>query len=466
MSGGLRQLRQKNGNQCAAAVFYTDVKIKLLNQILQNMKTTIFHHLAFRTLSGLSAATLMVGVSFAQSVTPSPVFASTNSVSDILGVAHDTDPLLVNPWGLTPGPEGNLHVNNNGTGVNGFYAPGGHLITGSNIPHAFTIPQATVTSGTLGSPTGVVLNKLSYLASGSNGFVITGSSNSGPAHYLVATEDGVICGYNETVDPASAVTAYDGSTTGAGYTGLALSFVTGTDGVPHHRLYAANFRAGRIDVFKPDFSPVVLTGSNTFTDPLLPTPPAGLSWSPFNVHHVAFMGGPVGKPPTIQRRILVAYALHSGTSNPMNDVPGAGNGAVAVFTPDGAFIRELVPANSANGPLNSPWGMAIDHASLARFGAHAIVLVGNHGDGTINAYAFDAGANDGGYIGQLKNNEENPLAFDGLWALHFGPKVEKLAQFLTDVDELGEDGENLYFSAGIVGESHGLVGRIVVPKLK
>jgi len=438
------------------------------------MKTTkLFHWSSKWPLVGLAVTSLIANFAFAGDVisslvdatspsAPAAIFASTNSVSDIPGVAHDTDPLLVNPWGLTPGPEGNLHVNLNGSGVNGFYTPGGHLITGSSIPHSFTVPQAVVTSGTLGSPTGIVLDKLSYLTDGTGDFVITGTSTSGPSHYLIATEDGAICGYNETVDEASAVKAYDGSNIGSGYTGIALSFVTGTDGVVRHRLYAANFRTGKVDVFKPDFSPVTLTGSNTFTDPNLPVPPTGLSWSPFNVHHIAFIGGAKGEKHTLQRRILVAYALHSTTVNPMNDVPGVGNGAVAVFTPDGAFIRELVPAN---GALNSPWGLAIDHTVLAREGAHDIVLIGNHGDGTINAYAFDAGAAEGAHIGELKNDEGNPLAFDGLWALHFGPKKEKIAQFLLDLDELSEDGENLYFSAGIVGETHGLVGRIVVPML-
>ena len=391
-----------------------------------------------------------------------PIFASTNSDSDILGVAlvTDTETTLVNPWGLTPGPEGNLHVNINGAGVNGHYAPSGALISGTAIPHTFTIPQATVTSGSIGSPSGIVLNKLSYWTTGTNDFVITGTGGSGPSNYLIATEDGAICGYNRNVDSSAAIKAYDGSASGAGYTGAALSFAMGPNGLPEHRLYAANFRAGTVDVFDSKFTPVALTGSNTFTDPDLPTPPTGLSWSPFNVHHIAFMGGPAGTRPTLQLRILVAYALHSTTSNVMNDVPGVGNGAVAVFTPGGQFLRELAPAN---GLLNSPWGMAIAHVTVGSCGAHDFVLVGNHGDGMINNYAFDAGAKEGFHIGTLENAVGNPLAFDGLWALHFGPKKESLKDYLGDVNDMDEDDVNLYFSAGLLGESHGLVGRIIVP---
>ena len=463
--------------------------------------TKLFHWGSLWLLAGLAPA-LFASAAFAQEVVPSSSvavfphfllpasFASTNSVSDILGVAHDTDLALVNPWGFTIGPDGNLHINNNGTGVNGFYSPEGYLLPSatSSALHTYAISQATITSGTVGSPTGIVLNRLGFTAIGSNDFmiprVIPVSGTSGPSHYLIATEDGAICGYNETVDAANTVKAYDGSANGAGYTGLALSFVSGTDGVTvtdaaHHRLYAANFRAGKIDVFDSNFTPVTLTGSNTFTDPNLPPLPAGRSWSPFNVHNIAFVGAK-GKT---ERRILVAYAVHSTTNDPMDDIPSAGSGAVAVFMPNGEFVEELVPPGElnnlqngqfipevvpANG-LNSPWGLAIDHTPFAKVGAHAVVLVGNHGDGTINAFAFDAASKEGMYLGVITNNEGNPLAFDGLWALHFGPKkVQTLEQFRShpDVDELSEDGETLFFSAGILGESHGLVGKIVVPKFK
>jgi uncharacterized protein (TIGR03118 family) len=431
------------------------------------MKNTLLSHRAapFWPLAGL-AATLIAGAALAAD-SKGVVFASTNSVSDIQGVAHDTDPLVVNPWGLVPGPEGNLHVNDNGTGVNGHYAPGGALITGSAVPHSFKIPQATTTSGTIGSPTGIVLDKFSYLATGTNDFRITGTGSSGskPSHYIIATEDGAICGYNENLDPGSAIKAADGSPS-AGYTGVALSWVTGSNGNLEHRLYAANFRAGNVDVFDTTFTKVALTGSDTFTDPDLPTPPAGYTWSPFNVHHVSFIGRSGSREKlSVQRRILVAYALHSGTAV-MNDVPsvdGTNYGAVAVFNPEGQFLRELVPQG---GLLDSPWGMAIAHVPVGLFGARTYVLIGNHGNGQINCYAFDAGAKEGAHILTFSNNQGIPLAFDGLWALHFGPKKETMKEFLADVDDLQEDPVNLYFSAGLLDGTYGLVGKIVVPHIR
>lgn len=50
-----------------------------------------------------SAAVAMLRQSSAASVTPT--FTQTNLVSDIAGMAKITDPNLVNPWGMTPGPE-------------------------------------------------------------------------------------------------------------------------------------------------------------------------------------------------------------------------------------------------------------------------------------------------------------------------------------------------------------------------
>jgi uncharacterized protein (TIGR03118 family) len=413
---------------------------------------------------------------FAKTVKP-PVFASTDSDSDILGVANDTDPNMINPWGLTPGPEGNLHVNNNGAGVTSHYSRNGVLITGSAIPQEFTVPTVSGT-GTVGSPSGIVLNKFSYLATGTDDFLITGTNGrSAPSHYLIVTEDGAICGYNEKIQPDSAIVVT--STDTAGYTGVALSFVTGTDGsiltgtngkpIYDHRLYAANFRAGTVDEYDSSFNKIALSGT-AFVDPDLPTTglPANASWSPFNVHHIAFLGEVPGGKLSSQLRILVAYALHSGTGNLMNDIPGPGNGAVAIFTTGGKFIRELVPAAIGTGVLNSPWAIAISHTPVSSAHAGTFVLIGNHGDGLIHYYGYFANDEQqpGIFLGTMMNAEGNPLAFDGLWALHFGPKRESITEFEDDIFDLGEDDANLYFSAGLLDEKHGLVGRIIVPHIK
>jgi uncharacterized protein (TIGR03118 family) len=97
----------------------------------------------------------------------------------------------------------------------------------------------------------------------------------------------------------------------------------------------------------------------------------------------------------------------------------------------------------SNGQLNSPWGLArVPHEfgkfrhKFGGFGP-SVLLVGNFGDGKINAFDI----NSGNFIDPLKNRRGDPLDFNGLWALFF-------------LDE------RLYFTAGIGDESHGLFGVI------
>ena len=84
-------------------------------------------------------------------------------------------------------------------------------------------------------------------------------------------------------------------------------------------------------------------------------------------------------------------------------------------------------------------------ANFGRFSGD--LLVGNFGDGTINAYAQES---DGtfAHLGQLRTADHKPLLIDGLWGLGFG-------------NGSGSGATNaLYFTAGPDEESHGLFGRI------
>src|SRR5437667_7291895 len=55
-------------------------------------------------------------------------FKVTNLVSDIPGVAPNTDPNLLNPWGLTFDTLGNLVVADNGTSLATSYTPNGSIL--------------------------------------------------------------------------------------------------------------------------------------------------------------------------------------------------------------------------------------------------------------------------------------------------------------------------------------------------
>ncbi len=430
------------------------------NKTKETMKTTML----IRRLAAwqIAAALALAG---GTAIAAPTAFVSYNNDSDILGVAHDTDPLLVNPWGLTTGVEGNLHVSDNAEGVATLYAPLGAPLPPSvsaTTVHSYTI-QAAAVSGTLpGSPSGVDANLNAMLNPNlKTDFPITSESGTGSSRFIYCTEDGAIEGYRNDVDLDSAVTEVDQSEAinAAGYTGIALSWVTGTSGTLEHQLYAANFRQGIIQVFDSSWAQVTLTGTDTFTDPNPPAIPGGApdgaTWAPFNIHRLDYKKGK-----DTERRLIVVYALHT-PGLPMNDIPGPGFGYAKIFYTNGAFDRSLV---GAGGALSSPWGIAIAHTGLAKLKAPIVIFVGNHGDGKINAYSFDAAFPllTGIHLGTLLNDQGNPLAFDGLWALHFGTKKITLKEYLADPADLSEDIKDFYFSAGIVGETHGLVGRIEV----
>jgi uncharacterized protein (TIGR03118 family) len=93
-------------------------------------------------------------------------------------------------------------------------------------------------------------------------------------------------------------------------------------------------------------------------------------------------------------------------------------------------------------PLDSPWGLAIAPANFGELSGD--LLVGNFGDGLINAFDATTGA----FQGTLDDASGNPIHIDGLWALMFGNS--------------GAAGptNRLFFTAGIQGEDHGLFGVI------
>jgi hypothetical protein len=130
------------------------------------------------------------------------------------------------------------------------------------------------------------------------------------------------------------------------------------------------------------------------------------------------------------------------TRNKQDDVPGPGHGYVDVFTASGQLVHQL----TAGGVLNSPWGMALAPLGFGPFGA--ALLIGNFGDGAINAFDATTGAS----LGALNDTNGLPVQISGLWGLAFGNGAK------------GGDSHTLYFTAGIPGpgvvEDHGLFGSL------
>jgi uncharacterized protein (TIGR03118 family) len=378
----------------------------------------------------------------------------TNLVSDLAGASAVTDSNLVNPWGISESATGPFWISDNGTGLSTLYVvPGAANQPVSINPLAVSIPTPVSVSGA--QPTGTAFNP--ELAGGAfeiTGTDATGQTRSAPAVFLFATEDGTIAGWNPGIAPsgqfsgpngtsAAAVIAVDNShinfieheashQTGAVYKGLAIAtsstpIITG-DADSTTLLYASNFRAGRIEVYDAKFNRVTALAPSAFRDPGLPA-----GYAPFNVQ-------------VLNGKIYVGYALQDATRH--DDVAGPHRGFVDVFDPDGA---PGVPGGKtrliSRGPLDSPWGLAIAPPGFAGLGDNSggsVLLVGNFGNGRINA--FDAST--GSYVGQLTDPDGEPIQIDGLWALKVGN------------GGAGGDADTVYFTAGPFNESHGLFGSL------
>jgi uncharacterized protein (TIGR03118 family) len=343
----------------------------------------------------------------------------TNLVSDIQGLAQTTDANLINPWGLTAAPGGPFWVSNNNSGTSTLYSG-----QGTKIPLTVTIPTNTITTPpTLGSPSGTVANTFA-------GFDVTPGGKS--AAFLFDTEDGNIDAW------AGGNTAtMEVNNPSAGYKGLTEA----TDAAGDNLLYAANFAQGTIDVFDKNFqlvqgapgsnakpSPITLKG--TFTDPNLPA-----GFAPFNIQEVNGL-------------LYVEYAKFDPTTT--EGQRGQGLGFVDVYNADG----QLVNPNGQNhlisgGVLNAPWGVAMAPSNFGQFSND--LLVGNFGDGHINAFNPTTGA----FLGQLTLANGQPFQEDNLWAIQFGNGAINKA-----TGQVAAPTNTLYFTAGIENQQHGLFGSL------
>jgi uncharacterized protein (TIGR03118 family) len=340
-------------------------------------------------------------------------FVQTSLVSDIPGLAKVTDPNLKNPWGTSTAPGLPIWVSDNNAGVTTLYDGTGQPIPLQAKPpvNAVAIPAPpSAGTGAVGAPTGTVFNPTGQ------GFVVSKKGASGSSRFLFATEDGAIVGWSPSVDRANGIIAVDRSTAtdpagdvGAVYKGLAL--VTTSAGT---FLYASNFRFGTIDVFDSSFNLV-----KSFTDPTVPT-----GFAPFGIHNI---GG----------KLFVTFAKQNGEKH--DDVAGPGNGFVDVFSPNGDLLQRFV----SEGRLNSPWAVTLAPVTFGAFGGD--ILVGNFGDGHINAYDRSTGHVEG----RLLDTSGQPLTISGLWGLRF------------PAGSLNAVAGALYFSAGINDEQDGLFGNLV-----
>ena len=325
--------------------------------------------------------------------------------------APHIDPTLLNAWGLAWTPNGIAWVNAQAGHVSEVYDNEGNIVR-----PPVNIPSPGGPTG--GNPTGIVFN------SGDAGSFMMG--NKQKALFLFVGVDGVLSGWNGGLGNNAQLIQNNSAT--SAYTGLAIGKANGGQDF----LYAADFRAGKIQVWNASFTSVTMS----FLDPNLPG-----GYSPFNIQN-------------IEGQLYVTYAIVGPDGK---DLPGLGHGIVSVFNTDGSFVRRFV----TGGLLNSPWGLtkAPDHffadtddsglENVLENGIHQskhqpAILVGNFGDGHINAYSLD-----GKFMGQLKNDSK-VITIEKLWAVSFAPSTAKTI-----------DSNRLYFTAGPDDESDGLFGFII-----
>ena len=213
--------------------------------------------------------------------------------------------------------------------------------------------------------------------------------------------------------------AVDGFTKGAVYKGLAIA-----SAADQTFLYTTNFRDGVVEIYDSTFAFV-----KAFTDPgLVPDAPEP-GFAPFGIQ-------------ALGDRLYVTFAMQDDDRK--DDVKGPGQGFINVFDLYGKFIRKLITGD----PLNSPWGLALAPDDFGQFSR--ALIVGNFGDGQINAFDPDTGA----LLGPLTKRQGQAIVINGLWGLSFGN------------DGSAGTHNELFFTAGINNEANGLFGKITVGREK
>lgn len=326
------------------------------------------------------------------------LYQQTNLVSDLPGVAQHMDTNLANPWGIDRGPETPFWIADNKTGLSTIYDGKGNarpLVVAIPPPAGMAPPSA---------PTGVAF---------SGGMHFAADSSGARPLFMFATEDGTVAGWS---GGTSAVRRIDESASGAVFKGLALDS-KGSSSL----LFVTNFNAGRVDAFDANFAP---TMPGAFVDRNLPS-----GFAPFNIEN-------------IDGKLWVTFAKQDQAKH--DDEAGPGRGFIDVFDTSGKLERRVA---SADPHLNSPWGMAMAPAGFGKFSGD--LLVGNFGDGRINAFDPKTGS----FVGQLQG-KSGPIQIEGLWGLRFGNGGNAGAA------------TTLFFTAGIPGsgsvEDHGLFGALTV----
>jgi uncharacterized protein (TIGR03118 family) len=311
----------------------------------------------------------------------------------VTGPSPDTD--LVNGWGLSRSPTSPWWVADNGTDMSTLYTA-----NGTKLGLRVSIPE--------GAPTGTVFNPGA------------GAGDFNGDLFLFDGEAGKIFGWRGALGTTAEV-LNDDFAGDAVYKGLAIGSAD-VGGGSQQYIYATDFHNGRVDVF--DRTGAAQTWVGAFTDPKLPK-----GFAPFGIQNLNGM-------------LFVTYAKTQAGSD--DEMAGRGRGLVDAFATNGAFLGRV----ASHGQLNAPWGLAWAPTDFGRYSGD--LLVGNFGDGHINAYRWDG--KHWHAHGTLRDSHGQKVAIDGLWAIAFGGGVN-----------LANDGaaNTLFFAAGPHDEEGGAFGTVM-----
>ena len=332
----------------------------------------------------------------------------TNLVADTAGTtALNTDPDLGDPWGVALPGQLPAVVTSRESNTSASYDGSGMSQPASGSLRVY-LPSR---------PKGAAFGAAGVVANPGDGFVVSAGGRSAPARLLYAGTSGVIAGWSPEVEVENAVIAY-AADDGARYTALAIA-LSSTPG--ESRLYAADFRNAKVDVFDGVFRKQARVATQfAFVDPSLPP-----GYAPFGIA-------------VIDELIYIAYAQRLASGG--DPVSGPGLGLVAVFTTSGEFISRLI---TTEGSLDAPWSIVRAPADGALPFPGAL-LVGNTGDGRINAFDATTGAP----LGSFTDATGAALVIPHLHGLAFGNHWAQQPR------------TTLFFSAGAHGGASGWYGRI------
>jgi len=347
-------------------------------------------------------ACLLAGLAICStSVAQTNNYSQTNLVSNVPGLALTVDVDLVHPWGMAVSSGQPFRIAANGRGKFKSYDATG----APQDPRAIIAVPAGVTSPA--NPTAVAANTTP---------AFTPSTSPLPSPFLFATRQGTISG--EYADGrgdilTTTILVVNHSSQGAEYTGLA---VLAPDCCGPY-LAVADFHRGYIETFTSFFAPLGIPGA--FTDPNLPA-----NYAPWNLSVAG-------------NRVFVTYALQDSAQH--DPVIGAGNGIIDIYNLDGSFVKRF----ASNGVLNVPSGVVQADSSFGAFSND--ILVGNFGDGVINAFDPSTGA----FLGSLKDGNGNVLVNPELHTMVFG-------------DGNTANSGTLFLTAGLQGGTNGIFASIKV----